>query len=99
MSRPGFTSKPSESIFRKAFPPVHPVALVSGAPHSPRPFAALRRVLALVIARKAQEDGKPALVFPSSRTLSPFPSQKILLSPLPERLLERTLRGRFAPPR
>lgn len=32
----------------------------------------------LVIRPNAQEEGKPALVFPSSRTLSPLPSQKIL---------------------
>lgn len=32
---------------------------------------------AFVVGPMAQEKGKPALVFPSSRTLSPLPSQKI----------------------
>ena len=51
---------------------------------------ASRRHQATVIRLKAQEKGKPALVFPSSRTLSPLPSQKITLNHF---LLEKSKKG------
>jgi len=62
---------------------------------SPRLFVTFRQAQSPVILRKAQEKGKPALVFPSSRTLSPFPSQKSYSAPRAARLRNAHLLSLF----